>query len=509
MFGSDKWFKWCFNVFVFLMCVQLGMLLFLKSLFYQAEQRMADNTAQVSFTCGDHNTEKAYWPIVKSAVQKEDLCENKKNCPESLWVNPSPEEHQLHVLSVVRPRPSFMENGKVEPGHFIDVQLQSLKNPTTLVLISQTMLQWNIEFVPPELNSNFSHFKTQGDNENLVVGLSEVIQPSEELPEDWKQQSISNLKEVIVVGPELVWLDGLSKETKVTYFSKDQLCAYPIAWEELANSENEFRRLALALREYTNLEISSFQGKKVGRYFKVPFVETIEKNEMVKTRGLSSVKEEKKKSSLFSNGIHWKRFGKTLLADHFELSNKGEIKKLNLPEKTMQAHYDKGSDQLFVIRNFHFGVWDSDNQSFKPIRAPLTLPALRWPTAMTFNPYRSELFIYNDDRGGEIFIYNVVTQSWKVFAQKVGYSLVGLHFDRQAKSLLGIRFQGHKIPEILRFNQEGETLKPHRLVKPLDFTKNKWRAHLVQNSSNLWLKVSHPAEPEGELYPLMTDGETL
>lgn len=504
MIGSDKWFKWCFNIFIFLMCVQLGMLMFLKSLFYQAEQRMEDNEAQVSFACGDHNNDEAYWSIPESAVDKKALCNDQKNCPESLWVNPEQKFEKLHVVSVARPRPSFMENGKVEPGHFVDVQLESFKYPTTLVLISQTMLQWNVEFVPPHASMTEPLVAPPKESQ-VVEDISVVLERTQKLPKNWKDQALSNVKEVIVIGPELVWIDGLPTETKVTYFTKDQLCAYPIAWEELGNSENEFRRLALALKEYTGKNISSFQGKKVGRFFKVPFLDIPNQEPETIERGLSSTLDD----SRFANGIHWKRKGKSLLADHYQLKQDGKVKTFPLPEKTMQAHYDKGSDKLFVIRNFQFGTWDKEKSDFNPIHAPLTIPALRWPSAMTFNPYRSEIYLYNDDRGGEIYVYNVVTESWRVFAKKVGYSLVGLHYDKSTKHLLGPRYKGHKISEIVKFDGSGRSLDPHPLPKPLDFSKNKWRVRLVKGDEDLWLKVSHPAEPGGELHPIFEAGQRM
>ena len=89
----DQWFRWCFNFFIFLLCFQLGMLLFLRSLYYKAEQKLKDNEASVSFSCGDFDKEESYWRIQPSLQPLHETCLDKE-CPESLWVGKTKNEQE-------------------------------------------------------------------------------------------------------------------------------------------------------------------------------------------------------------------------------------------------------------------------------------------------------------------------------------------------------------------------------------------------------------------------------
>lgn len=517
--GSDRWFRWSFNIFVFLMCVQLGMLLFLKSLFYQAEQRMKDNRAEVAFQCGDHNKESSYWKLPESPAILSKNCDG-KSCPESFWINKESQDHKLHVLSVLKAQPSRIDKGEVKRGYFVDVHIDSYAEPTTLVLISQSMMQWNLHIVPPV--TALKGFAIPEVDSRDIYGdyISQVIEPllwhggrqvewKNVVPLDWQKISLENLKEVVSLGSELVWVEGLQKDTKITYFDKDQLCAFPVAWEEIENPSNQFRRLFLALKEYSGLEISSFQGKDVGRDLQVPFMgPTLEKKiEPIPQRSISS--EPQVTNSVYEPGIAWKREGKSLQANEFYFERRGRMRSIKLPASVTQAHLAEAQSKLYVVDNFQFGYWDWQQKKFKPIHLPLSLPAMYWPSAMTFNPLRSELYIYNDDRGGEIYSYNVVKQEWRILAQKVGYSLVTLHFDRESEVLFGTRYKARKLTEILSISKYGQPLGSRKLEQPLDFAKNKWRVEMINKSRSLWLKVAHPARPQGDLYPLPSLAQSL
>jgi hypothetical protein len=448
----DKMFRWCFNIFIFLMCFQLGMLLFLKSLYYKAEQRLEENKAQVSFQCGDFDKDTTYWNIDKSLTLNQ-VCQD-KHCPDSYWYNRNEQNQELHVLSVVRPQPTQKKDGEIQYGHYVDVKIAPTEKPVTLALVSQNMMQWNL-----------------------------------------KPEEGAKIKEVLVLGSELVWVEGLPKEAKLTYFSKDEICAYPSAWEELANSENQFRRLFMALKDYTHQEITSFQGKEVGREMRVPF-----KSPLL-ARGERLPSSEKTKAHKLSLGVHWKRSGKQLVAESFHFIKSGERKKIEVPVKTTKGLYEQESDQVFLINNFQFGKWDWKQKKFQALHVDLKKPALYWPMAMAFNKAEGEIYIYNDDRGGEVFSYEVKTQKWKLLASDVGYTFAALTYDEDKKALFGTRLQGSKIVELVQINSKG----PHKTIaldKPFDYSKNLWRLQLVSDPKSLWLKVVHPAHPGGDVYPI-------
>ena len=459
MIGSDTWFRWCFNIFLFLVCLQLGMLMAYKGIIYSAEQRLQENEAEFAYSCGDFDNPEAYWDIPKDKILTQTCLD--PFCPDSYWENPAPQTEALHVLSVKKPQAPSMKGGDKRPGFYVDVEVKSSPKPQTLALISKHFMQWNL-----------------------------------------KVSEGSQLQEVLILGSELVMIDGLPEDVKLTYFPKEKLCAFPTAWEELKNPDNQFRRLYLALGEYRDLEISSFQGQDVGRRLQVPFTSPlIDKPKLVEpiTRSISSTEVGKKDH--FSLGIHWLRDKKSLKAGSFHFVKEGQRQKVAMPDKSSHGIYSDHNDTIYIINNFQFGSWNWKDGTFKPIHAPLALPALYWPTAMTMDPETGDIYIYNDDRGGEILAYNVKSQSWRMAPQKVGYSLVALFYNSEKKLIYGAHFSSKKISKLIKVSPQGKVIESQSFPKPFDFSKNQWRAQFVSDNKEFWLKLSHPVHPGGDIYP--------
>ncbi|MCJ8276238.1 MAG: hypothetical protein HRT44_10350 [Bdellovibrionales bacterium] len=421
-------------------------------MYYKAEQRLKENEAQVAFQCGDFDKDDTYWKIDPKKTMN-NLCQD-HFCPDAFWKSESNQETDLHVVSVVRPRSNYKnEKGDVEPGHYVDVNVAATEKPIVLALIGQSLMQWNL-----------------------------------------KLDEKANVKEVLVMGSELVWVEGLPEDVKMTYFSKDQICAFPDSWKELSNPNNQFRRLSRALREYTKLDMTSFQGKQVAHQVRVPFKAPL------LAQGQREIASAMKVNQL-SLGVHWQRKDKRLVAESFQFVDKGERRKVEVPEKTSAGLYDSQSDKIFLINNYQFGHWDWKNKKFETVHVNLKMPALYWPIAMTLNEKKSEIYIYNDDRGGEIYSYNIKSKSWKLLKTDVGYSFAALTFDESKEQLIGTRVQGQKIVELVEINHESPD-KVIALNKSVAFSKNSWRLQLVREPNELWLKVVHPAHPGGDIYPL-------
>ena len=458
--GSDRLFRLCLNMFVFLMCAQMGMLLTLRSAYNNAEKRMKKDQAQVSFQCGDFQKESNYWDLTKEDFGYTPRCLD-MDCPDSIWVSSKQSEDpkEVHVLSAASVRPAHWGG-----GHVVDVKVQPTKKPITLVLVSQEMMQWTLQSSGSGKEKNDTSF----------------------------------VDEVIVVGSDLVWLEGVDPSTKITYFDKDQICAHPVGWEELKNPENQFRRFYQAMKEYTGVGVSTFQGTQVAREFRVPFRSLLASERREEERSMNR----EIASRFIEEGIEWRRQGTSLVAEQFHYKKNGDMQSLGLPEKTHQAYLERGSDTLYVINNYRFGKWSPATKIFTPLHLPLKLPSMNWATSMTFNSLNSELLIYNDDRGGEIFAFNVVTGQWRVFATKVGYSLMALHYDAERDQLLGAQYSGRKITKILMYDRSGNKTGTVPLDQPVDFAKSRWKAHISVKNLQLKLKVAHPASPAGEVYSL-------
>lgn len=477
--GSDKWFRWSINTFVFLVCFQFGMLLYFKSLFYQAEQQLKDNEVKVPFTCTDFHDEESYWRLPASTSEINYICQD-KFCPDSFWKNETDQSESLQIVSIKQAIPGEKSDGRLAHLPFVDVKVYQSDKPIVLVLVAHKMMLWNLH-----IDKN------------------------------------SKLKEVILVGPELVWVEGLPKkpedaaaaadfkDVKLTYFPKETICSYPTGWEELKNPENQFRRLYRALYEYTGLTISGFQGKDLAREVRVPFRSPLLEDRLrtneEKQRQLSS----ESTGGMPSLGVQYQRHGKSLKSDSFHYLVDGKIVKVKLPEAVVDGHFDSASKQLFVISNHRFGTWDWEKEKFTNLPLPLAIPEMHWPTAMAHNPLTNEIYVYNDDRGGEINAFSITEKKWKTLAQKVGYTFVALHFDKQNQMILGTRATGQKIDELVKFNHKGEVVERFTLPKALDFSKNRWKAHIISDQSDYWLKVTHPAHPGGDIYPLSQTGQAM
>ncbi len=466
----------------------------MRSSYQQAQKYVKDNKAQVEFQCGDFNKNENYWDVSKNQPQLLESCLD-LDCPESLYKGSAntDAESELHVLSVEKPWPYRWEGMSLKRGNFVDVKIAQKEKPLKLVLVSQAFMLWDLDL---EVGSSTFKEEVKSQLEQEPLQLSHLTAYIDQ--QNWNISYPRPIDEVIVISPELVWIEGLEASTKVTYFNQDQLCAYPIAWEEISNPENQFRRLTLALKAYTGLDISSFQGREIGRKFKLPFrnllAETRDK-EKAATRSLASTNNNEL-------GLQWKREGEQLKATSYKYKRDGQIFEMDVPEKTTQAYFEMANSSLFLINNHQFGTWNAEDKKFEPLHLPLRMPAMYWPRSLTFNPLTSDILVYNDDRGGEIFAYNVVTSTWRMFAWRVGYSLMAIHFDTDQRKLIGARYSGRKIKELVVLNEKGEILAPVPLGDALDFSKNRWHAHLTSKGDELWLKVFHPAQPQGDLHSL-------
>ncbi len=413
---------------------------------------MEDHKAKVEFLCGDFRGKESYWKLDQSLDISQ--CQG-FHCPESYWQNRTPGKKELHVLSVRKARSNQYTKKGLEYGHFVKVKVAGSQKPTILALISQSLMQWELEVSPD-----------------------------------------SSLEEVLVIGPEVVWMKGLPENVKLSFFPKDQICSFPTAWENIKNSDNQFRRLFRALHQYTGLEISSFQGREVGWEMMVPFHEFTESGESSADRTISSHGGRHHQSP----GIQWKRNRNQLQASKFLFLKKDRMQETSLPEKTTEALHETGSDQIFIVNKYRFGRWNGETRQFFPMSLPLAMRGMDWPGALAFNPHKNELYIYNDERGGEIFSYNVVTRSWSLLSDNVGYSLVALYFDNHKKQLYGVRLQRKKILDLVIMDEQGQVTETRALKKALDFSKNRWRAQVMDQGKKFWLKVAQPTHPEGEVH---------
>ena len=455
-------FRWTFNLFIFLLCFQLGFLLFVQSLFYNKRQAQKDQQPLVNFQCGDFDNEKSYYPLSNPGENL--LTCLHPDCADSLWINRSPENRaqteDLHIVAMKRPMPRQASQPELANGFSVTLKVDKSPKPMTLVFLSQAEKSfWNIE----------------------------VAEGAE-------------IKKIIVVSDTLSWVEGAPEGTDIEYFSREKICALPLAWEEIANPDNQFRRFQQAISTYTGLQMSSFQGKKIARVFSLP---PIASKRQPASREPSSAQEE------WEQGLQWQRFDKVLRAKEFRFSDQGQRHQVPVSPETKGAVYDAADKKVYLLSGFSFGQWDEKRQSLKKIRVPLSLPEMHWPHAIALDPSRRQIMIYNDERGGEIYLYNLKEKTWRHIKKKVGYTLQGLTYDKKQDAFYGARLRGQKITHWVSIDPSGKIKQETSLEKPYDFSRSNWRLQVRAVAQKLWLKVMYPARPEGEIYSLQTEKLSL
>lgn len=487
MNSVDRFLKWTFNFFVFLICFQFGVLVFLYSFYEKRKKEQLDLEPEVAFACGDFDNEESYFPFPDGG-QDPRACLHQE-CPDSLWVLESNEQEMgLHVLAAARPMEQSSEDEGRGNGISIKVDLSPSEKPYTLVLVSKKDLTiWDL---------------------NLKEG--------------------HNLKKVILLNPGLTWISGLPEkstdaegptanngnqvaEIPVEYFSSKKICAYPVAWEEIGNPNNEFRRLYRALEKHTGLKITSFQGKKEARVFTLPPIRS--KREIASEWPLFAQSNEnsggESKSPDQAPGLKWQRNESRLQAKGFQYTEKGQQKLVPVPRRTQKALYSVHEKKIYMIRKFDFGVWYPGEKKFQRLPIPLALPNMRWPTSMALDTKRSQILVYNDERGGEVYIYNLKRKTWKRTNKTLGYSLSDLVYSQNEDVYYGTRIVGGEITQLVKVSTDGQILGARSIATPKPYSRSLWHMEMAEKRGDLWLWVFHPANPKGDAIPLNAIKATL
>jgi len=450
----DQMFKWTFNLFIFLLCFQFGFILFAYGVLHKAKKEQKEKEAKVAFSCGDFDNESSYFPLANDGENLRSCLH--EECPESMWIHKGAQSQtkDLHVISAKEPQPK----DDVVNGHTIKVGLSRNTKPYTLVLAAQKDLTlWDL----------------QGYEEG------------------------SHLEKVIILSRGLSWVEGLPENFPIEYFSQETICNFPLAWQELENPNNEFRRLARALKSYTGLDITTFQGKAVAGLFALP--------PEVSKRGLASVPERVPASDTsFSAppGLRWERVDKRVMPQTFTYAAADGAQEVSIPSSTLDAVYDTQEQKIYVLDRYRFGTWNPSQKTFQKISLPLELPNMHWPSSMALNTKDREILVYNDERGGEVYLFSIDKKTWTRVASGVGYTLSGVTYSPVDNAYYATRVSGQKITEILKINSGGKIQATRALETPYDYSKSLWRQRLVTKPGRLWLQVFHPARPEGETYPL-------
>lgn len=417
--------------------------------------RLVENETQVDLQCGKESfSEEKYWDPLAREYNAIKTCSGWDCDKSALTWNTSSNEKNLHVVSVRTAQP--VQFNKQDAGGAIVVNVPASEKPQILALSSQSMHDWR-----------------------LIVDKN------------------AKLEKIIVATPTVVWIDGAPDSAKIEYLPKEKMCAYPYAWEEVHNPDNEFRIYISALKKITGQWPSSFQGAIIGKEFVLP------KPLDLGRRSIASI-DDRKPAPWVNSAVVWKRTDDRVVAQQALLLTKDKSV-VELPERTDVVA------GAFILRKQRLHVWNSEKTSFVPVVVPLQLPAIDAVTAIaTDGENVSRVFVFNEGNGGEVYVYDHSVQKWSLLKDGIASAVRALHYSVKDKKLYGLVSRGRQFTDVLEFTcDDGAVescgkLSAHKqsLVSSIPFDPVRWKWQFVQREGDLTLVLHTPLEPNGEVHPL-------
>lgn len=442
------------GILLVLVCLQASLLFVMKNMQDQAKVRLIENETPVDMKCGEAPfANENYWNPLEREISALQFCKN-WDCEKSsiVWREPSAAT-RLHVVAVKSAPP--MRWQEQDPGGIVRVRVPASETPQILALSSETMHEWRL-----------------------------VIDPK------------ANLQKVIIATPTVVWIDGVPENTPIEYLSKEKMCSYPYAWEEVHNPDNQFRLFVGALKKITGVLPSSFQGAVVGRDFVVPRNESQKREaiELPVVRGLASVHPQEV-SLQDSFSVVWARQAERVVAQKVLLMGDEAV----LPEHT------QGVSGEFILRKSQLHVWNSNEKKYEHVNVPLSLPPLENITAIAIDDSQPQrVFVFNEDLGGEIYSYDHKEKSWALIKSGVPSAIRALLYNSQEKVLYGLASRGRTFTDIVVLSPgEKADLQRKPLMVGIPFDPVRWKWEMVHKDHQLHLVLHTPLDPKGESHKIL------
>jgi len=423
-----------------LVLLQAGLLFFMRSMEDQAQYKLVQNQTTAPISCEQNPFENSnYWNVLDDTVATAAECESAEcNSSFMMW-NRDGQKKELEVISV-NTAPAFRW-GEMDQGGQIKVRVKRTEKPQIIALVSKKRLEWDFHVEPG-----------------------------------------ATIEKVIVATPELVWLQGLPPNTVIEYLPREKMCAYTYSWQEAFNPDNEFRVLMKSLEIVTGEKVTSFQGAQVGREFRVPLVPVARA-----PASLGTVPRFAEKGL-----AEWSRKDGRVIAS--TMQNDGV--KIALPEKTVQV-IQGPEKSLFIVENFRLQRWNNVTQSFDVLRVPMYLPEVSDVTGVALDARDQTLFVYNDQRGGELYKYFPTLDKWVMLNRGYSYNFQGFYFDTAKNVLVGVASQGTYLSQLVYLDDKGHQLKVDELKNKVAFDKSRWRWELTKNQEQPALVIHTVASPDG------------
>lgn len=432
-----------------LVLLQAGLLFFMKNMEDQAQFRLVQNTSHVETKCTENFfTDEKYWDVTTDAVSHSS-CEG-SDCVFSHMTWKRDEQKQDLQVIAVQSAPPF-RLARMDEGGLIRVRVKASPKPQVLALVSRQRLEWSFQV-------------DQG----------------------------AKIEKVIVATPQVVWLQGLPPKTPIEYLPKEKMCSYPYAWEEAFNPDNEFRILSSVLTKITGLQVTAFQGAVVGKEFRVPMFD--------KVRGLASLEmptvtptaAPPLEVSKSLSPVIWQRSEGHVHPQKVLL----EGQEIALPAKTQQVLLLQ--KDLFILKNFLLWQWNAEKKEFVRMYLPKTMPHAQYMKTATISPLQKALYVYNDERGGEMYRYDVTTKEWMALHAGYAFNLEALYFDDEMHALRAVSSRGLHLTQFLKMDHKGKVLQVVPMKNKISFDKTHWKWELHKQQDSYAVRFYQTVKPDGE-----------
>ena len=439
-----------------LVTLQAGLLVLLKSMHDDAQYRLVKNQTKHDLTCGENQFSEAhYWPV------EEDLASTPVPCPSGdceystmVWKRPD-QKTELHIVSIQTP-PPFRWSNEVEEGEtqggVVKLKVRETENPQILALVAKGSMEWDLE-----IDAN------------------------------------AKIEKVIVAAPVTVFLKGLPPSIPIEYIPREKMCSYPISWEEAYNPENDFRTLLQSLRTIAGVKEVSFQGAKVGRQFTVP--------SPAQGRGLASVQasESVGASPKYQSPLQWKREDGKVVPALTPILEKNAVNEI--PQKTSWVTTTK-SGMTFAVVKGSLHLWSAEKQKFTRVWVPMMYPEAGTITALTYDPKTDRMWIYNNERSGELFAYQVENSQWSLAHSGLSRNIIALSVLDDGNLAAAIR-KGNYVAELAVYSEQGKLQELKSIDKKIAVDVLRWQWEMVSaedhaKNKHLWLRMVSTANLEGD-----------
>ncbi len=431
-----------------LVLLQAGLVFFMKNMEDQAQFRLVQNTSTVESECGKNIfSEEVYWDLLAQNNLSSSTCAT-SDCEFSHLLWQRAEQSSDLQLIAVQSAPPFRW-GDMEQGGSIRVHVKASPKPQILALVSRNRLEWNFQV-----------------DEGAVI------------------------EKVIVATPQIVWLQGLPPKTAIEYLPKEKMCSYPYAWEEVFNPDNELRTVMNVLKKITGLQVTSFQGALVGKEFRIPLFDM---EHGVVTRSLASTDEKPlPEKSATQSMLVWKREEQRILPEKLKLPT-GEIL---FPEKTQAVTQLLG--ETFILRDHQLWTWNTTTKTFEKVQTPKILPPLQYVTAVAPHESAKALYLYNDERGGEMFRYDLEKKEWRLLSSGYNFYIEALYFDETAGKLHAVASQGAYLTQLLTLDPLSAKISQKVPLKnKVAFDRRHWKWQLRKDKEHFWMRFFQPVAVQG------------